>query len=134
MSSRGDNTAMDKVRLLYVDDEPDIREIVAIALGLEAGLEVRVSASGADALVEAANWRPHLILLDVMMPGMDGPTTLRKLRAQPHGAHVPVVFITARTQTHEVQRLMSLGAAGVIPKPFDPLKLAESVLGYVHKP
>ena len=114
-------------RILYVDDEDDIREVAAMALELDPGFDVRDCGSGAAAIEAAAAWRPELILLDVMMPGMDGPTTLAALRAQADTAGIPVVFITARTQRDDVDRLLSLGASSVIAKPFDPMTLAERV-------
>ena len=108
---------------LSVDDEPDIREIVDLALALDPIFLVRDCPSGHDALRAAVDWRPDLILLDVMMPVMDGPTTLAQLRADRRTATIPVVFMTARTQMHERERFKSLGAAGVIAKPFDPMEL-----------
>jgi CheY-like chemotaxis protein len=118
---------MSAIRILHVDDEPDIREIVQMSLGLTADFEVRACASGADAVATAAEWSPFLILLDVMMPGMDGPTTLTHLRKDPRTAAIPVLFMTARAQAREVQQFISLGAQGVISKPFDPMTLAFSV-------
>jgi CheY-like chemotaxis protein len=114
-------------RILYVDDEDDIREVARISLELEPEFEVRTCASGRQALNEAASWQPDLILLDVMMPEMDGPETLQRLVASPDTTSIPVVFITARTQAHEVQRYLALGAAGTIAKPFDPMALAGDV-------
>jgi len=114
-------------RILYVDDEDDIREIAQMSLELEPEFEVRTCSSGAEALADAAAWRPDLILLDVMMPDMDGPETLKRLAASQPTASIPVVFITARTQTHEVERYLNMGAVGVIAKPFDPLALAGEV-------
>jgi CheY-like chemotaxis protein len=108
---------------LSVDDEPDIREIIDLALGLDPLFVVRECPSGREALRDAVEWRPDLILLDVMMPIMDGVTTLAQLRAERRTAMIPVVFMTARAQTHERERFMSLGAAGVIAKPFDPMQL-----------
>lgn len=118
-------------RILYVDDDPDIREVALMALELDGGLEVRACASGADALAQAPTFKPALILLDVMMPQMDGPATLAGLRADPRTAGVAVVFITARTQTAEVERLKGLGALGVIPKPFDPMTLADQARAFL---
>jgi CheY-like chemotaxis protein len=112
---------------LSVDDEPDIREIIDIALGLDPLFVVRECASGRAALKDAVEWRPDLILLDVMMPVMDGPATLAELRADRRTATIPVVFMTARAQTHERERFKSLGAAGVIAKPFDPIQLPAMV-------
>jgi CheY-like chemotaxis protein len=123
---------MSAVRILHVDDDPDIREIVGLSLGLNADFEVRACACGADALATAAEWAPHLILLDVMMPGMDGPTTLARLRRDPGTAGIPVLFMTARAQAREVEQLIALGAYGVISKPFDPMTLAFAVRGHLQ--
>ena len=122
---------MTDIRILLVDDEPDVREIVDISLGLDRELKTRACASGADALVTAAEWSPSLILLDVMMPVMDGPATLANLRKNPRTAHIPVVFLTARTQADEIAQYMSLGAEGVLSKPFDAMTLAASVRSYL---
>jgi len=118
-------------RILYVDDEDDIREVATMSLELDPDLEVRACASGEEALSQVAAWRPDLILLDVMMPGMDGPSTFANLRERPDTAETPVVFITARTQAREVDALKELGAAGVIAKPFDPMSLATIVRTYL---
>ncbi|ODP37113.1 response regulator [Sphingomonas turrisvirgatae] len=114
-------------RILYVDDEADLREVAAMALELDPDFEPRDCASGEAALGMARDWRPALILLDMMMPGMDGPTTLRALRDQPETADIPVIFVTARTQARDIDALMALGARGVIAKPFDPMALAQQV-------
>jgi CheY-like chemotaxis protein len=113
-----------QAKILYVDDEDDIREIAKISLELEPDFEVRLSSSGERAIDEAATWQPDLVLLDVMMPGMDGPETLRQLAAGQRTSAIPVAFVTARTQTHQVERYLAMGAVGVIPKPFDPMQLA----------
>jgi CheY-like chemotaxis protein len=123
---------MTTFRILHVDDEPDIREIVELALGLDPGFATRSCGSGVEALAVAVDWQPDIILCDVMMPVMDGPTTLMRLRENALTANIPVVFMTARAQTRELDRFRSLGALGVIPKPFDPLTLAASVRGYVQ--
>jgi len=125
---------MTSLRVLHVDDEPDIREVVEMALGLDPSLAVQSCGSGRDALAAAADWSPDLILLDVMMPGMDGPTTLAHLRESPKTADIPVVFMTARAQPCELEHFVSLGAEGVIPKPFDPMTLAASVRSHVRDP
>jgi CheY-like chemotaxis protein len=125
---------MTDIRILLVDDEPDIREVVDVSLGLDREFSTRACASGADALVTAADWLPSLILLDVMMPLMDGPTTLVKLRKDPRTADIPVVFLTARTQASEIEQYISLGAQGVLSKPFDPMTLAASVRSYLPPP
>lgn len=118
-------------RILYVDDEDDIREVAAMALELDPELEVRTCASGFEALEVAGDWRPALILLDVMMPAMDGPTTLARLRDHAATADIPVVFITARTQAHEVEQFKALGVKGVMAKPFDPMALAAQTRAYL---
>lgn len=114
-------------RVLYVEDEPDIQAVARIALQIVGGFTVQICASGEEALREAKAFGPDLILLDVMMPGMDGPSTLSALRATPGLEQIPVVFMTAKVQPSEVAQYKSLGALDVIPKPFDPMKLAEQV-------
>ena len=98
-----------------------------MALELDGDFEVRSCGSGAEGIEEAVRWQPDLILLDVMMPGLDGPATLAELQSMPATSAIPVVFITARTQAQDVSRLRSLGAAGVIAKPFDPMALAGQI-------
>ena len=117
------------MRILYVDDEPDIREIAQFALALNPLWDVRAVASGFEArgLIQVGAWRPDVMLLDVMMPGMDGPQTLAAIRQLPHGRQLPVIFVTARVLTDEQARLMGLGALGVIAKPFDPMQLGAQV-------
>jgi CheY-like chemotaxis protein len=118
-------------RILHVEDEPDIREVVELSLGLDPDFQTRSCSSGHEALVVAAEWLPDIVLLDVVMPEMDGPDTLARLRSQAQTADIPVVFMTARAQTREIDLFRSLGAAGVIPKPFDPMTLAASVRSYL---
>lgn len=115
-------------RVLLVDDEPDIRRIGQLSLQRVGRWEVALASSGAEALVVAERERPDVILLDVMMPVEDGPTTLGRLREQPGTAAIPVIFMTAKVLQHEVQRWRELGAVGVIPKPFDPMTLPAEVL------
>lgn len=124
---------MSPLRILHVDDEPDIRELVEISLALDPDMDVRSCASGSDALIAAAEWSPDVILMDVMMPTMDGPQTLKRLRATRATAAIPVVFMTARAQTRELAHFLSLGAAGIIPKPFDPISLAGAVKQYLQQ-
>jgi CheY-like chemotaxis protein len=114
-------------RILHVDDDSDIREIVALSLSLDSALTLRSCPDGADALATAAEWAPDLILCDVMMPGMDGPTMLARFRENPRTAKTPVVFMTARVGSNELEHLMSIGAAAVFTKPFDPMLLADMV-------
>lgn len=118
---------MNKKRVLYVDDELDIREVAEISLQLDPQLEVRTCGGGAEAIEIAGAWVPDLVLLDVMMPGMDGPSTLAKLRGDPQTSSIPVIFITARAHPDDMRQLMALGAAGVIAKPFEPMELAGQV-------
>jgi CheY-like chemotaxis protein len=123
---------MSETRILHVDDESDIREIVDMSLAFNPDFRVRACSTGAEAIATAAEWSPYLILLDVMMPGMDGPTTLTQLRKNPKTAEIPVVFMTARAQAREVDRFISLGAQGVISKPFDPMTLASQVQNHLQ--
>jgi CheY-like chemotaxis protein len=122
---------MTDIRILHVDDEPDIREVIEIALGLDPAFVLRSCESGVEALATAAYWKPDIILLDVMMPVMDGPATLARLRENPGTADIPIIFMTARAQSREVDRFRALGAIGVIAKPFDPMTLAASVRHYL---
>ncbi|KPJ92802.1 MAG: chemotaxis protein CheY [Gammaproteobacteria bacterium SG8_11] len=114
------------VRVLYVEDEDDIRAVAEIALDGE-GFELLPCASGQEALEKAVEFTPDVILLDVMMPGMDGPTTLAQLRNMPQLANIPAIFMTAKVQPSEVAQLKSLGALDVIAKPFDPMGLADQL-------
>jgi two-component system OmpR family response regulator len=122
---------MTALRLLHIDDEADIRETVAVTLGLDAEFALRSCASGRDGLAAAAADAPDLILLDVLMPVMDGPTTIAHLRDNAQTAAIPVVFMTARAGSAEIERFKSVGAAGVIAKPFDPMTLAALVRSHV---
>ncbi|HTE45272.1 MAG TPA: response regulator [Gemmatimonadaceae bacterium] len=120
--------------VLIVDDDDDIREVGQLALELGSEWSVLTANSGETALALAKSGKPDAILLDVMMPEMDGPTTLIQLRADPSTCDIPVVFLTARVRTTERSTLAALGVAGVLSKPFDPLKLPDQVaevLGWV---
>jgi CheY-like chemotaxis protein len=114
--------------VMYVDDEPDIREVVEMSLGLVADLSVHTADSGEQALEALPRVQPDMVLLDVMMPGMDGPTTLARMRAQPELAGIPVVFMTAKAMPQEIARFIEMGAAAVISKPFDPMSLGAQVV------
>ncbi|RBW49145.1 response regulator [Marinobacter sp. F3R11] len=114
-------------RILMVEDEPDIRSIAELALEAIGGFELTACDSGQQALEQIGECQPQLILLDVMMPGMDGPATLAAIRSLPGYATTPAVFMTAKVQNDEVQGYLAQGAAGVIPKPFDPLTLADQI-------
>ncbi|MGH8313711.1 MAG: response regulator [Steroidobacterales bacterium] len=114
--------------ILYVEDDPDIRELVTVALELEEGVRVVGCQTGGDDAVEMARaWHPQVILLDVMLPGTDGPRTLELLRADPATRGIPAIFITAKAATSDVSRLNGLGALGVIRKPFDPMTLLAKI-------
>jgi two-component system, OmpR family, response regulator len=112
------------VKVLIVDDEPDIRRIARLSLARLGGMDVLEAADGDDGLRQARDETPDAILLDVMMPGRDGPSTLAALRVDPSTAAIPVVFLTAKAMPAELERLRSLGAVGVLTKPFDPMTLA----------
>ena len=114
-------------RVLLVEDDADIRTIATLALETVGGLVLQACASGPEALERAPQFAPQLLLLDVMMPGMDGPTTLARLRELPAARDVPVIFMTAKVQASEVEQYKALGALGVISKPFDPMALAGQV-------
>ena len=114
--------------VMYVDDEPDIREVVRMSLGLMGDVTVHLCSSGEDALELLPQIAPDLLLLDVMMPAMDGPTTLQRLRLDPSIRSVPVVFMTAKAMPQEVARFRELGAIDVIAKPFDPMQLGHQVM------
>ncbi|WP_339930186.1 response regulator [uncultured Brevundimonas sp.] len=113
--------------VLCVDDDADILEVVQISLELVGGLTVTGLDSGTRCLAEVVTIQPDLILLDVMMPGMDGPATLMALKAEPELKAIPVIFMTARVQEAEVEQYLALGAVAVIPKPFDPMTLAAQI-------
>lgn len=119
---------MDKLtRILYVEDEPDIQTVARLALETLGGFTVQICSSGDEALRRSSSFEPQLILLDVMMPVMDGPSTLKMLRALPQFAGTPVVFMTAKVQPSEVAHYLELGAVDVIAKPFDPMTLSTQV-------
>ncbi|ACE85769.1 response regulator [Cellvibrio japonicus] len=115
-------------RILYVEDDPDIQAIALMVLDSISGFTVEPCSSGSEALEKAEAFGPDLILLDVMMPGMDGPETLRALRQFPSLQPVPVVFMTAKVQPQEVREYLNLGASGVIAKPFDPMTLSQQLI------
>lgn len=116
------------LNVLHVDDEPDIREVAAFALEMDPELSVRSVASGQEALeVLGSETQVDVVLLDVMMPELDGPGALERLRQLPGHADTPVIFMTARAQSHELDRFLSLGAIAVIIKPFDPMTLGQQL-------
>ena len=113
-------------KILYVEDEPDIQKVAKLALEHVGGFEVLVC-SGPEAIDKGPVFEPDMILLDVMMPGMDGPATLEALRKIDSLAATPAVFLTAKVLPTEIQRYKELGALDVIAKPFDPMALSDQV-------
>ncbi len=116
------------MRLLCADDEPDIRAILELALSLEPSIDAELFSSGADLLARARTGDADAILLDAMMPEMDGYETCRRLKADPATAAIPVVFLTARAQRGEQNDAVALGAVACLTKPFDPLTIAAELL------
>jgi len=121
------------IEVLHVDDDADAREIVGAAIGFDAAFSVRSCASGEEAIATTAKWSPDLILLDLNMPGMDGATTLARLRERSQIAGTPVIYITAAAKAKQLEDLQSLGVAGVIAKPFDPGSLCSQINGILCK-
>ena len=116
-------------KILIIDDEDDIREVAALSLESVAGWEVVTASSGSQGLARAVEHQPDAILLDVMMPGMDGPTTFRELRKNPATAKIPVLLLTAKVQSSDQRRFADLGVESVLFKPFDPMTLADQISG-----
>jgi CheY-like chemotaxis protein len=129
------NTHQHLQTIAYVDDEPDLRELVRLSLSLLTQTAVHCFESGAQALHELPSLRPDLVLLDVMMPGMEGTEFIQRMQGNPSLSATPVIFITARAMPEEVARFLSLGAIGVIAKPFDPMQLPQEISAYwqAHK-
>ncbi len=122
---------MKKHRILIIDDEEDIRTVTALTLETVADWEVMVATNGKEGIERAKQENPDAILLDVMMPEMDGPTTFRNLQATEETRHIPVLLLTAKVQAVDQQRFADLGVAGVLFKPFDPLTLADQIANVV---
>ncbi|MBV8518026.1 MAG: response regulator [Acidobacteria bacterium] len=120
------------MKVLVIDDEDDARYIARVSLGRVGGMNVVEAANGADGVARAAAEQPDCILLDLMMPGMDGAATLRALQANDATAAIPVVFLTANAIASEVEMLRKLGARGVLLKPFDPMALAGDLRAVVN--
>ena len=120
------------MKVLILDDDADIRSIARLSLSRLGGMEVVEAAGGAEGVRKAQNEQPDVILLDMMMPVMDGSATLAALRSQPATAATPVIFLTAKAMRVEVERLRALGAAGVLIKPFDPRTLPGDVRALVE--
>jgi CheY-like chemotaxis protein len=116
-------------KILLVEDEPDIRTVAQLSLQAIGGFQVELCSSGQEALAKAPTFLPDLILLDVMMPGMDGPTTFQELKKLPALAGTPICFMTAKVQPQEVAQYRAMGALDVVPKPFDPMTLPGLIRG-----
>jgi CheY-like chemotaxis protein len=116
-------------KILIIDDEDDIREVAALSLESVAGWDVVTANSGAQGVARAIEHQPDAILLDVMMPGMDGPSTFRELRKNPATAKIPVLLLTAKVQSSDQRRFADLGVESVLFKPFDPMTLADQIAG-----
>jgi CheY-like chemotaxis protein len=114
-------------RILVIDDEADIREVTALSLETIAGWQVILAPSGAQGIRRASLEQPDAILLDVMMPEMDGPTTLLKLKANGSTSHIPVLLLTAKVQGPDQRKFAEMGVAATLFKPFDPLTLARQI-------
>ena len=113
--------------ILIIDDEDDIREVAALSLEATAGWKILTASSGAEGITVASAHQPDAILMDVMMPGMDGPTTFRLMQQDPSIASIPVLLLTAKVQGVDQRRFAGLGVAAVLFKPFDPLTLAAQI-------
>ncbi len=114
-------------RVLIIDDEPDIREVTTLSLETMAGWEVMQASSAAEGIEKAQRERPDAILLDLMMPDVDGKATLMRLQQDAKTSHIPVLLLTAKVQSFDLEKLKGLGLAGVLPKPFDPTTLSEQI-------
>jgi CheY-like chemotaxis protein len=120
------NGAMTK-RVLIVDDEEDMRAVTQLSLEMVAGWHVLIANSGEDALVKADSELPDAILLDVMMPDMDGPQTVQRMRSNPRTRAIPIVLLTAKSQPEDHCKLSALDVSGIVMKPFDPMDLPRQI-------
>lgn len=125
--NRSSAVSRSRIRVLVAEDDPDILAVIALALGRVGGMEVTYCADGLAVLKQVPTVAPELILLDVMMPELDGLETLTRLRADPRTAAIPVVFLTARVQPSDLAAYRAKGALAVIGKPFDPMTLAQQL-------
>lgn len=113
--------------ILCIDDETDILEVARMCLETVGGYQVSICSSGAEAVAKVDGIKPDLIMIDVMMPGMDGPATMIELKKNPALAKTPIVFMTARIQPTEIREYLVMGASAVLPKPFDPMTLSSQI-------
>lgn len=120
------------MKVLIIDDDADVRFVARMSLGRVAGMTVVEAARGDEGVALAKSEQPDFILLDMMMPGMDGAATLRALKAAKETASIPVVFLTAKAMAPEVQRLKGLGVRGMVMKPFNPMTLATEITAILN--
>lgn len=118
---------MSQKHILLVDDEPNIREVVSLSLQAIGGWRVSSATSGRQGIAIARSERPDAILLDVMMPDIDGPATVERLQRDPQTCDIPVILLTAKAHGTDRRGFASLGVAGVLTKPFDPIRLSDQV-------
>ena len=118
---------MNEKRILLIDDEETIQEVVQVGIEIETGWQVAIASSGSEGIAVAARQQPDAILLDVMMPDMDGISTLSQLKANAKTQSIPVIFLTAKTQAADKNLFQSLGVVGVITKPFNSMTLASRI-------
>lgn len=114
-------------KILYAEDEPDVQTVVELTVQAMSDYEIKICENGKKLLENVDSYKPDLILLDVMMPEMDGPTTFKNLQANDATKSIPVIFMTAKAQVHEVEVFKESGALGVITKPFDPMNLCDEI-------
>ena len=114
-------------KVLLAEDDTDIQTLVRISLKMRGVEDVQVAENGEECLARLKDFTPEVILLDVMMPKLDGYDTCRKLKENPDTRAIPVIFLTAKTQHYEIERGLALGAVGYLTKPFDPMKLYDQV-------
>jgi len=120
-------------KILYAEDEPDVQTVVELTIQCMSDYEIKICNNGKRLLECVQDYNPDLILLDVMMPEMDGPTTYKNLQADELTQNIPVMFMTAKAQVHEIEKFNNLGSLGVITKPFDPVTLCSEIDNFWNK-
>lgn len=120
-------------RVLLVEDDADIQTVVRLSLKMRGVADVRMAENGEECLARLRDFRPEVILLDVMMPKLDGYETCRRLKENPATQDIPVIFLTAKTQQYEIEKGLGIGAAGYLTKPFDPMKLYEQIVALLEQ-
>jgi CheY-like chemotaxis protein len=121
------------MKVLIIDDEDDVRSVARLSLGRVGGMDVADVSSGAEGIAMARSWAPDFVLLDLMMPDIDGVETLQRLRAAPETAGIPIIFLTAKAMPAEIERLRDLGALDVVIKPFNPMSLAAEIRAILER-